>query len=258
MLLAYLNVVHPSFPLLDSLPLSQQDQRSPVLLAAMCVMAAPFASESSDTLRRTLSNFIAQAIQIERRHPKIEIVEAALIFIQRHAIIHRAPTTPGLWAEIGSIVGMCHELGLHVDPSGWNITTKHRNRRIRLWWAVYIFDKFCSFNLGRPSYINEVNTSVPLLSLEHFDSHDPFVPKTSRRQFVALAVLSVILSELLSTFYSLSAVEKMRHTAPHDIHKLFVAFQRQLLDFKREHIDNLQASEEVIDSRGQFCNHDSE
>ena len=252
MLLAYWNVVHPSFPLLDSLPLPQQEQRNPVLLAAMCVMAAPFATESTDTLRKTLSYYAAQAIQIERRHPKIEIVEAALIFIQRHAIIHRAPTTPGLWAEIGSIVGMCHELGLNVNPSSWNITSKHRNRRVQLWWAVYIFDKFCSFNLGRPSYINEDNASVPLLSLEHFNQHDPFVPQTSRQHFIALAVLAVILSRLLSTFYSLSSVEKLRHTTPQDIHKLFVSFQKQLLDFKVEHIDALHATEEVIDSRGEL------
>ncbi len=40
------------------------------------------------------------------------------------------------------IVGMSHDLGLNVDPINWTILDTEKRRRRRLWWGVYMLDKW--------------------------------------------------------------------------------------------------------------------
>ncbi|CAK7232375.1 hypothetical protein SBRCBS47491_008248 [Sporothrix bragantina] len=293
LLAVYASTIHTSFPLLDQqqiasslegpLPSSttnNPDSRS-LLLVSMCALSAHLARGACSLQhRRALYQYVFEALPIERRHPRLEVVEAALVFLQRYASINRAPTTPGLWSEIGAVVGMCHELGLNVDPTGWHITVAHRNRRIRLWWATYILATFCSLGLGRPSYISDDDWSVPMLGPEHFSSSSsgdfsngssngsnlsgspsgiffgrgsgsgsptgmsPGMTNDARAEdeqgqtnFIIMAHLAVLLARLLSSFYSLAAVERLRHAAPVDIHLLFLTFQQQLLQLKALHLD---------------------
>lgn len=84
----------------------------------------------------------SSSLPIERRHPRLETIEAGLLFLQRHSTIHGAPTLPGLWEDVGAIVGMAHDLGLNLDPSSWNLSIFDANRRIRIWWALYVQDKW--------------------------------------------------------------------------------------------------------------------
>lgn len=281
LLAVYAQTIHASFPLLDphqldpDVPAGHRDSRS-LLLASMCALAAPFARTACTMAhRQALYRYVFEALPIERRHPRLEVVEAALVFIQRHASIHRAPTTPGLWSEVGAVVGMCHELGLHVDPTGWRITAAHRNRRIRLWWGTYILATFCSLGLGRPSYIHEGDWRVPMLGAEHFTTSDargghssstseasvapssgsPHTPgstasrtRTDRTEeatleesgqtnFIIMAHLATLLARLLNSLYSLDAVERLRRAPPVEVHLLFLTFQQQLLQLRAHHID---------------------
>ncbi|RDJ94141.1 fungal specific transcription factor domain-containing protein [Lacticaseibacillus rhamnosus] len=86
----------------------------------------------------------------------IETIEACLIFLQRHNTIHRAPTLPGLWGDIGTVVGMAHDLGLNVNPSAWCLSPSDENRRLRIWWALYIQDKCSALGLGRGGHVGPV------------------------------------------------------------------------------------------------------
>lgn len=68
---------------------------------------------------------------------------------------------PGLMAEIGNVrkfdieqsrirtmlnqmqlVGMAHDVGLNVDPTNWKIPESEKKRRKRLWWGIYMQDKW--------------------------------------------------------------------------------------------------------------------
>jgi hypothetical protein len=40
------------------------------------------------------------------------------------------------------LVGLCHDLGLHLDSSSWPIPPGDKRRRKRLWWALYMQDKW--------------------------------------------------------------------------------------------------------------------
>lgn len=239
MLVAFLETVHPCFPLLDALPLRDQWRRSNVLLAAMCALAAPFVRHHDAEMRSNFIRYIFSALMVERRRPALDAVEAGLLYLQRQGVIQRAPTTPALWADLGSVVGMCQDLGLHVDPTCWNIAPAHRNRRIRLWWAAYIWDKFCAFGLGRPAYIRDEDFTVPPLTVEHFDTADNTAPPAARSHFVAMAALATVLARLLQTFYSVTATERLRCGPPVQLRHLFVDLQQQLATFRVQYLDNL-------------------
>lgn len=158
LLQAYFEVIHTSYPLLDPARFTGTPRSGDPLIAVIYSLAIPFSQNAPNHLG-SLNAYIQQAyvdasvwleilthflrsLPIERRYPRLETIEAALLFCHRHTRIHRALTTPGLWEEIGALVGMSHDLGLNVNPTAWNLSNSDLNRRIRLWWGVYIQDKW--------------------------------------------------------------------------------------------------------------------
>lgn len=142
----------------------------------------------------------------------METIEASLLFLHRHPGPQH--TIPGLWGDIGTIVGMAHDLGLNMDPSSWNLTPSDANRRLRIWWALYIQDKWSALGLGRPSYLSEEHCNVPMITIDAFSPHTGLhgenIGIQAALQFVAMAHLTTILSDLLSTFYSLKATDRLK------------------------------------------------
>jgi Fungal specific transcription factor domain len=45
------------------------------------------------------------------------------------------------WAYIGNLLREAQALGLHLDPTDWNIPPLEKELRKRLWWGIYWFDK---------------------------------------------------------------------------------------------------------------------
>lgn len=99
---SYFEVIHSSYPLLDPTRFNGQEVHGP-LLAVMYGLALPFSPAVTALKATDLTSFIFQALPIEARTPRLETLEAALLFLQRHTALHRVPTTPGLWPEIGSV-----------------------------------------------------------------------------------------------------------------------------------------------------------
>lgn len=236
----FFEVVHTSYPLLDASRLELAPSWG-TLHAVMYGLALPFsrvsASAKLDVVE--LYHFIFQALPIDARSPRFEIIEAALLFLQRHTQVHRVPTTPGIWSEIGSIVGMAQEAGLNVDPTRWDISQSDKNRRIRMWWALYIHDKWTALGLGRPSYIHDEDCNVPLPSLENIPTQSwngLKLPRRSAMQFVAMAALTTILSDILKTFYTMKALDRLRGLSPEAMYELMQHFQGRLNVFYDDYL----------------------
>lgn len=87
---AYFRAVHSSLPLLDPAMLRLDSKPDRVLLASIYFHGAPFCTQKSiaDPYLQ-LHTFIRQALPLESQHPKLETVEAALLFLQRRAKFHR-------------------------------------------------------------------------------------------------------------------------------------------------------------------------
>lgn len=87
LLKAYVDVVHPSYSILDI----KDDvfERLPLLLrVAMYVLALPFCTEAKECNQLPLFEFLHQGLPIAARNTKLGTIEAALLFLQR-----QAPTT---------------------------------------------------------------------------------------------------------------------------------------------------------------------
>lgn len=104
--------------------------------------------------------------------PHLSLLQASLLYIhkgfeddQRSA----SSDTPFIWSFIGSVVGLAHSLGLHLECSMFGIPAQEKRLRRRLWWAVYIEDKFMSLLMGRPPYIRQDEWDVSELQDSDFD-----------------------------------------------------------------------------------------
>jgi hypothetical protein len=239
LLTAYFDAIHTSYPLLDPTRFTKGNKIDLPLLGAMYALAKPFCPAALELPFGPIHSFVFQALPVETRTPRLETIEAALLFLQRHTQIHRAPTMPGLYAEIGSLVGTAHDAGLNIDPSNWDLSPSDRSRRKRLWWAVYISDKWAALGLGRPSYLNEENCNVPLLRDDDMPSSTiggDLLAHTSVKMFVAMARLSQILSAVLTTFYTLKAAEQISRATTADVANVKTYFEQQLKEFHARHL----------------------
>jgi len=45
------------------------------------------------------------------------------------------------WAYVGSLLREAQALGLHLDPTDWNIPPLEKELRKRLWWGIYWLDR---------------------------------------------------------------------------------------------------------------------
>ncbi|KAH6711124.1 fungal-specific transcription factor domain-containing protein [Leptodontidium sp. MPI-SDFR-AT-0119] len=234
----YFEVVHPSYPLLDPSRFNSPPVTGDPLLAVMYNLAAPFCS-SSPLHFPALSSFVQQALPIEHQHPRLETLEASLLHLQRHTPTSPSPTLPGLSSSIGSLAGIAHDLGLNNDPSSWSLSPTDTNRRIRIWWALHIQDKWSALGLGRPSYLNDEHSNVPLPTISNFShlglANTPLT-LTPALQFIAMAHLSSILSDVLNTFYTLKAVERIKLLPIEMLFSILDGFQERLRIFRDDHL----------------------
>ncbi|KAH8896850.1 hypothetical protein GQ53DRAFT_819106 [Thozetella sp. PMI_491] len=254
LLRTYLSVVHASFPLLDPALLKRPPaQIDAPLLGAMYSLARNFSKDVaiSDENIYGWRVFMYQAMPIEARHPRLETVEAALCWVQRNALIHRVPTTPGLWSEIGSLVGMAHDLGLNVDPSGWEMEQSQKSRRIRLAWGLFAADKWAALGLGRPSYISRDDWNVPMVTMADFPDDD--TPASAKAVFIAMAKLSLLLAEALHKFYTMRAQQNMRGMSADELTEMTGLFEDQLDAFYEGTLAPLEAlasGDAILDPSG--------
>ncbi|KAL3482571.1 fungal-specific transcription factor domain-containing protein [Aspergillus germanicus] len=174
----YYRFVHPTLPILESRSAFEEALRKGMipasLLAAVCAAAASFWSHS-DTLqgvvpvdRHSLAEFVFSSTGLETRTPTLRTVQALLLYLQLPPMIVREPNHPGYWASTAQLVAIAQDIGLHVDPKGWNILESERKLRRILWWTVYMQDKWLAHWLGRPSHIQAYQFRVMPLTIADF------------------------------------------------------------------------------------------
>ncbi|KAI7892739.1 fungal-specific transcription factor domain-containing protein [Mucor mucedo] len=57
--------------------------------------------------------------------------------------------------------GYAHLLGLHRSCEDWDLPKKEKETRNRVWWALYITDRFQTAILGRPINLRDEDINVP-------------------------------------------------------------------------------------------------
>ncbi|EMT69639.1 Urease [Fusarium odoratissimum] len=160
---------------------------------------------------------VHESLQVEIRHPQLCVLQAGLFYLhgigQDHQPLSTAPDA-FKWSWLGSLVGMAHNLGLHLETRMCAIPTEEKQLRARLWWALYTEDKWLSLLMGRPPYISEDEWDVSPLEESDFSVpiSVPFadvIHAELTRPFRDMSRLSAIASLVQSSFYSLKASQKL-------------------------------------------------
>lgn len=104
----------------------------------------------------TVWRIVYDSLQEQFHRPRLSVLQAAILYLHKESQArqsHVMSPTAFKWSFMGSIVGMAHSLGLHLETRMCAIPMEEKQIRRRVWWAVYIEDKWLSLLLGRPPYI---------------------------------------------------------------------------------------------------------
>lgn len=220
----YFRIVHPSFPVLHKKVFLEKYSRthrefSAPLLAAVYALAIQWWDYDPQLSQFPKPNVVALlklamqtfAFVIER--PKLSAVQAGLLLLQC-----RSENTRN-WSLCSQVVALSEELGLGLDCADWRLPKWERGLRRRLAWAVYLQDKWLSLIESRPSHIIENrNWSVKEVTDEDFPekANEPDSSKegstdidNGKLLFKEMISLSQILSEILDSLFSMSAMENL-------------------------------------------------
>jgi len=108
--------------------------------------------------------------------------------------------------------------------------------------------------LGRPSYIHTENHNVPLPTLSNFSHlslHSNPMSITPALNFIAMSHLSLILSDILSTFYTLKSIDRVKSMPISMLFSIMEDFRTRLHAFYDQELCQLyNVNNTLIDSSG--------
>ncbi|KAK1593604.1 fungal-specific transcription factor domain-containing protein [Colletotrichum navitas] len=218
----YFRIVHPSFPVLHKKVFLEKYARSyhefsPPLLAAVYLLALDWslydrtlATSSWQPDQAALEALALRTMSDDMKRPKISTLQAGLLIQQRFR--------NNTWTFIAQLIALAQDLGIHVDCSDWAIPDWEKGLRRRLAWALFMQDKWGALVHGRPSHIRlDEDWDVRPCCVEDFpenaadEEHDPEGSAevvVGRELFLRQIKLSLILSDVLSTFYTAKATRR--------------------------------------------------
>lgn len=175
---------------------------------------------------------------------------------------------------------MAQDLGLHRSSEGWDLPDDEKETRRRVWWTVYIMDRWSAAGFGRPQTIfdEDCDESYPSDSASweevmdepvgyspSEDDDDPRFPSLDRsmarkvkgekiplyQPFFQLVRLSEILGRILQGLYTPKA---KRHSAEHGSDAIVRYLGEALTEWRNALPPSLQLSNSNVrhlDGRGQ-------
>lgn len=220
----YFRIVHPSFPILHKKVFLEKHGRTyreltPLGLIAVYILALHWWSYSTDLASipqpdvKNLERMVPKLMADCWDRPKISDLQAGLVLSQR-------PGGEDSWTLTGQLVAMAQNLGIHVDCSDWRVPDWERGVRKRVAWALFAQDKWGALVYGRPSLITNHNWDVMPLEVRDFpetskdddDEEGSSEVEKGRLIFVNLISLTMIMAEILDTFFTLKGTKRLRST----------------------------------------------
>ncbi|KAF7628392.1 hypothetical protein AFLA_003751 [Aspergillus flavus NRRL3357] len=206
--------INRQFPILseDSLPAPRA--ASAHLLAAIYLITQPFTTfddylciefvyspPSPQVLFKIAWSELNNAIS----QPTVQSLQAALILLLHPPLNPLLLDSAEKWTLLGMTVSMAQTLGLHLDPTMWNLPSNEVRTRRRLSWAVFALDKWLAFSFGRPSHISKDNWLITELDSSDVEPGDT-TSGTTYSYAIEFSRLTTILDKVLTSLYSLRSL----------------------------------------------------
>ncbi|KAI7875311.1 hypothetical protein K492DRAFT_168263 [Lichtheimia hyalospora FSU 10163] len=204
----YFDMVNATLPIvnkqeyLDAYHGRTQSPPSSLLTYAICTYACfmissehPVFQECGMTCDQVFHALIDRASQLIRR----DYLTSGISTIKALVILCSQPTYSTSsyrnWILAGMAVRMAQDLGLHRTLRNEEASKDHIEARKRLWYSVYVTDRWCCAAMGRPLAIADSDCDVDLPDPKGTGHEDYNI-------FVNFIKLSGILGELLRRIYS--------------------------------------------------------
>jgi hypothetical protein len=232
----FFRFVYPYFPILSKSELFSDGKLSPSvlrvlplsLLSAVYATALPFMLYD-DLLATTIVHSPPPAHQLfriswsavtqELHTPRLATLQACLLLLQRAPTNRYTTDTPWKTSLVGWTVSLAQTLGLTRECGDWaSIPQWEQRLRKRLWYGVFIMDKWASLGAGMPSHIRSEDFDV--LALTDADLEQPSCeqdsnsipgfpdPEADLHHFRLLSELTMILSDVMDSYYTLRATQR--------------------------------------------------
>lgn len=221
----FLRFVHPFFPILSLKQISPCESITdmPVcLLSAICATAMPFVPYDDELCveashlpsAEDLFVMATQATNRDLASPSVITLQALLLLINRHNDRDTQSQDPSMWAQCCQMVAISQILGLNAEPSSWTaIPVWERRLRKRLWWAVWVTERWTSFGEGMASHLPPEGSSVqPLVTDDLTDDDDAHLDTS--HHFVYLVALTHILCDIVSQYFTMQASTRSTEDVP--------------------------------------------
>ena len=232
----FFRFVYPYFPILSKSEIFSNGAVSPSalhtlplsLLSAIYATAVPFMLYD-DLLATTIVHVpspIRQLFRIswlavaqELHTPRLATLQACLLLLQRAPTNRYTTDTPWKTSLVGWTVSLAQILGLTRECGDWTtLPTWEMRLRKRLWYGVFIMDKWASLGAGMPSHIRIDDWDV--MPLFDSDLESPLMdtngntiagflePEADTSHFRLLSELTLILSDIMDAYFTVRATQR--------------------------------------------------
>ncbi|KAF5679599.1 transcriptional activator of allantoin GABA catabolic [Fusarium heterosporum] len=204
----YMRFVAPHYPIFSSDLPPDPTSSEPGLLAAIYSISFPFAMyddklcidmayESPDP--KDLADLINTAVSSDLHSPTLATVQTLFLVAVRPPPNPLVSDASYRWAVMGMLASTAVNLGLHLNPSLWNIPPAQIYLRRRLSFFIFALDKWLAAALGRAPQINRDNWLVDQLSSQ--DEHSCGLDAEKWADIINFAALTPCLTSTLSRLY---------------------------------------------------------
>ncbi|KAG6001049.1 hypothetical protein E4U21_004760 [Claviceps maximensis] len=175
----YFRHVHPILPLLSKVRFlrryaSNRKSIPACLRGAVYALGSVYWSEdssmrTSDVLPFQQHEIVDQAHRALRReieNPNLFVVQACILLIHVQPPSIDAMEAPSTFTLAAQATACAQLIGLHLDPTNWNLEIVEKKLRKKLWWSIFATDSWAAISLGNPPHISEKSFSTPPVGIE--------------------------------------------------------------------------------------------
>lgn len=94
------------------------------------------------------------ALNRELDSPRLSTLQACLLILHEQPDISGTTESPRIWALSCQATACAQSLGLHQDPTNWNLPLWEKRLRKRLWWTTVVHDVWISICHGNTPHVS--------------------------------------------------------------------------------------------------------
>lgn len=175
----YFKHVHPIMPLLSKVRFlrryaSNRKAIPACLRGAVYALASVFWSEDPTTRngdpfpfqQHEIVDQAHRALRREIENPNLFVVQACLLLIHVQPPSIDAMEAPSTFTLAAQATAAAQLIGLHQDPSEWNLEFIEKKLRKKIWWAAFVTDCWAAIALGNPPHIYESSFNTSLVTID--------------------------------------------------------------------------------------------